>query len=145
LVERLLGEQEVDGSSPFTLTGVLINMSLKRGTLIGDTLARMPAPVVRHLTILQCGKVALSNAIFKNSGDDAWCGASDSAMGILGLIVDNPVELKGCGRMEGIFLKRALFKPQKASLTPWEFTVYQAALNTAEIQMRRLHDSEETS
>jgi len=24
-------------------------MSLKRGTLIGDTLARMPAPVVRHL------------------------------------------------------------------------------------------------
>jgi hypothetical protein len=118
-------------------------MSLKRGTLIGDTLARMPAPVVRHLTILQCGKIALSEAIFKNSGDDAWCGASDAAMGILGLIIEDPVELRGCGRLDGIFLKKYLFKPQKAPLSPWEATVYQAALNTAEIQMRRLHDSKE--
>jgi hypothetical protein len=101
----------------------------------------MPAPVVRHLTILQCGKVALSEAIFKNSGDDAWCGASDVAMGILGLIIEDPVELKRCGRMDGIFLKKALFKPKKIPLSPWEATVYQAALNTAEIQMRRLHDS----
>ena len=145
MVERLLGEQEVDGSSPFTLTGVLFSMSLKRGTLIGDTLARMPAPVVRHLTILQCGKIALSGAIFNNSGDDSWCGASDASMGILGLIIDNPIELKRCGRMDGIFLKKALFKPNKASLSPWESTVYQAALNTAEIQMRRLHDSKELS
>jgi hypothetical protein len=140
------GGHGVVGSSPAIPTnGVLSIMSFKRGSLIGDTLAQMPAPVVRHLTILQCGKLALSKAIFKNSGDDAWVGASDSAMGILGLIIENPVELKRCGRMDGIFLKRALFKPHKAPLNPWEATVYQSALNTAEIQMRRLHDSKELS
>jgi len=36
-----------------------------------------------------------------------------------------------------------LFRPRKANLTPWEALVYQAALNTAEIQMRQLHDSKE--
>jgi len=118
-------------------------MSLQRGNLIGDTLARMPAPVVRHLTILQCGKIALSKAVFKNSGDDAWCGADDAAKGILGLIIDPPVDLKRCGRLDGVFLKKTLFRPRKATLTPWEALVYQAALNTAEIQMRRLHDSKE--
>ena len=123
--------------------GVVLDMSLQRGTLIGDTLARMPAPVVRHLTILQCGKIALSEAIFKNSGDDAWCGASDAAMGILSQLVNEPVELRRCGRMDGIFLKKVLFKPRKVPLSPWEATVYQAALNTAEIQMRELHDSKE--
>ena len=123
--------------------GVVLDMSLQRGTLIGDTLARMPAPVVRHLTILQCGKIALSEEIFKNSGDDAWCGASDAAMGILSQLVNEPVELRRCGRMDGIFLKKVLFKPRKVPLSPWEATVYQAALNTAEIQMRELHDSKE--
>ena len=142
----MTGGHGVVGSSPAIPTfGVVEGMSLKRGTLIGDTLDRMPAPVVRHLTILQCGKVALSEALFKNSGDDAWCGASDVAMGILGLIIEDPVELKRCGRMDGIFLKKALFKPKKIPLSPWEATVYQAALNTAEIHMRRLHDSKEPS
>jgi hypothetical protein len=101
----------------------------------------MPAPVVRHLAYLQCGKIALSEAIFQNSGDDAWCGAHDAAMGILGQVVKEPVELKRCGRMDGVFLKRSLFRQLKTTLTPWEAQVYQAALNTAEIQMRRLHDS----
>jgi hypothetical protein len=118
-------------------------MSLQRGNLIGDTLDRLPAPVVRHLTRLQDGKLALSSAICKDSGDDAWCGASDAAMDILGQVVKDPVELKRCGRLDGIFLKKSLFRPLKASLTPWEALVYQAALNTAEIQMRRLHDSKE--
>jgi len=116
-------------------------MSLQRGTLIGDTLDRMPAPVVRHLAYLQCGKIALSKAVFKNSGDDAWCGADDVAMGILGQVVTEPVELKRCGRLDGVFLKKSLFRPRKATLTPWESTVYQAALNTAEIQMRQFYDS----
>lgn len=116
-------------------------MSLQRGTLIGDTLDRLPAPVVRHLAYLQCGKIALSEAVFQNSGDDAWCGAHDSAMGILGQLVKEPAELRRCGRLDGIFLKKALFRPLNASLTPLESFVYQAALNTAEIQMRRLHDS----
>ena len=62
----------------------------------------MPASVVRHLTILQCGKVALSGAICKDSGDDAWCGAADAAMGILSLIIEDPVELKRCARFDGI-------------------------------------------
>lgn len=123
--------------------GVILDMSLKRGTLIGDTLDRMPAPVVRHLAYLQCGKIALSKAVFKNSGDDSWCGADDVAQGILGLIIDPPGELKRCGRLDGVFLKRALFRPRKVLLTPWEATVYQAALNTAEIQMRELYDSKE--
>jgi hypothetical protein len=118
-------------------------MSLQRGTLIGDTLDRLPAPVVRHLTRLQDGKLALSLAIFKNSGDDGWVGASDAAMDILGQVVEVPVEFKRCGRMEGVFLKKSLFRPLKANLTPLESLVYQAALNTAEIQMRRLHDSKE--
>ena len=118
-------------------------MSLQRGTLIGETLDRMPAPVARHLTYLQCGKIALSEAIFLNSADDAWCGAHDAAMGILGQVVKEPVELRRCGRLDGVFLKRALFRPRKANLTPWEALVYQAALNTAEIQMRQLHDSKE--
>jgi hypothetical protein len=118
-------------------------MSLQRGTLIGDTLDRLPAPVVRHLTRLQDGKVALSSAIFKNSGDDAWSGAHDVAMGILSQVVNEPVELKRLGRLDGVFLKKSLFRPLKATLTPLESLVYQAALNTAEIQMRRLHDSKE--
>jgi hypothetical protein len=62
-------------------------------------------------------------------------------MGILGQVVTEPVDLKRCGRLDGIFLKRSLFRPLKANLTPLESLVYQAALNTAEIQMRRLHDS----
>jgi hypothetical protein len=103
----------------------------------------MPAPVVRHLAYLQCGKLALSEAVFENSGDDAWCGAHDVAMSILGQVVKDPVELKRCGRFDGIFLKKSLFRPLKASLTPLEALVYQAALTTAEIQMRRLHDSKE--
>jgi hypothetical protein len=118
-------------------------MSLQRGNLIGDTLDGLPAPVVRHLTRLQDGKVALSQAVFQNSGDDSWCGAHDVAMSILGQVVTEPDELKKCGRLDGVFLKKTLFKPRKATLTPWEALVYQAALNTAEIQMRRLHDSKE--
>lgn len=118
-------------------------MSIRRGILIGDTLDRLPAPVVRHLTRLQDGKLALSSAIFKNSGDDGWCGALDAAMDILGQVVSEPVEFKRCGRMDGVFLKKSLFRPLKAILTPLESLVYQAALNTAEIQMRRLHDSKE--
>jgi hypothetical protein len=118
-------------------------MPIRRGTLIGDILDRLPAPVVRHLTHLQDGKLALTSAIFKNSGEDAWIGASDAAMDILGQVVSDPVEFKKCGRMDGVFLKKALFRPLKANLTPLESLVYQAALNTAEIQMRRLHDSKE--
>jgi hypothetical protein len=118
-------------------------MSLRRDNLIGDILDRLPAPVVRHLTRLQDGKVALSSAIFKNSGDDGWVGASDAAMDILSQVVEVPVEFKRCGRMDGVFLKKALFRLLKANLTPLESLVYQAALNTAEIQMRRLHDSKE--
>jgi len=118
-------------------------MSIQRGNLIGDTLDQMPAPVVRHLAYLQCGKLALSEAVFENSGDDAWCGAHDVAMSILGQMVKEPVELRRCGRMDGVFLKDSLFRPREATLTPLESLVYQAALNTAEIQMRRLHDSKE--
>lgn len=117
-------------------------MSIRRGTLIGDTLDRLPAPVMRHLTHLQDGKLALSKAIFQNSGDDAWCGADDVARGILSQVVEEPTELRRCGRLDGVFLKKSLFRPRKATLTPWEALVYQAALNTAEIQMRRLYDSE---
>jgi hypothetical protein len=117
-------------------------MSLKQGTLLGDTLDKIPAPVARHLAYLQCGKIALSGAVFQNSGDDSWCGAHDVAMGILSQVVDQPEELRKVGRFDGIFLNDNLFKPQSADLSPWEAMVYQAALNTAEIQMRRLHDSD---
>ena len=118
-------------------------MSIQRGNLIGDTLDRLPAPVVRHLTRLQDGKLALSSAICKDSGDDAWCGASDAAMDILGQVIEVPVEFKRCGRMTGVFLKKSLFRPLKSTMSPWEARVYQAALDTAEIQMRLLHDSKE--
>jgi hypothetical protein len=102
---------------------------------------RLPAPVVRHLTHLQDGKIALSQAIFKNSGEDGWVGASDAAMLILEQVIPEPVEFKRCGRMNGVFLEKSLFRPLEITLTPLESLVYQAALNTAEIQMRRLHDS----
>lgn len=117
-------------------------MSIKQGTLLGDTLDRMPARVARHLAYLQCGKIALTGAVFQNSGDDSWCGAHDAALGILSQVVDQPEELRKIGRFDGIFLSDSLFKPQDANLSPWESMVYQAALNTAEIQMRRLHDSD---
>lgn len=139
----MLGEHEVGGSSPPIPTkfGVPLIMSFQQGTLIGETLDRLPAPVVRHLTHLQDGKLALSQAIFKNSGDDGWVGASDAAMLILEQVIPEPTELRRCGTLDGIFLTPALFKPLEVQLTPLESLVYQAALNTAEIQMRRLHDS----
>ena len=116
-------------------------MPIKQGTLLGDTLDKMPASVVKHLAYLQCAKLALFRGVFKNSGDDSCYGAQQVADDILSQLVSDPVELKRRGRMDGVFLKKALFKPEKAILSPWESLVYQAALHTAEIQMRGLHDT----
>jgi hypothetical protein len=116
-------------------------MLIKQGNLIGDVLDKMPVSVTRHLTYLQCGKLALSKAIFKNSGDDAWCGANDVAMEILYQITDHPTKMNKS--LDKIFLSKSLFEPQKVTLDPFKSMVYQAALNTAEIQMRRLYDSDQ--
>jgi hypothetical protein len=122
-------------------------MPIRKSTIIGDTLNKMAAPLVRHLTILECGKWALAEAAKaeETCQTEASCGASDAAEAILGLLGDpEPIELARMGRLEGVRLKRKLFCPLRGvSMTPLQEAVYRAGLWTAEIQMRRLHDSNE--
>ena len=121
-------------------------MPVRKSTFIGDTLNKMASPLIRHLTILQCAKLALveaAKAIDANQ-TEAWCGADDSFTAILELLGDSdPVELTK-HRPEGVRLKKRLFHPLTGiSMTPWQDAVYRAGLRTAEIQMRRLYDSTE--
>jgi hypothetical protein len=121
-------------------------MPVRKSTVIGDTLDKLASPLVRHLTILECGKQAL--AVASKNGQagqtDASCGASDAAEAILGLLCDDPVELARIGRMDGIRLKRKLFRPVRGvSMTPLQDAVYRAGLHTAEFQMRWLFDSKD--
>lgn len=122
-------------------------MPVRKSTVIGDALTKMAAPLVRHLTILECGKLALAESAKaeRDSQTEASCGASDAADAILRLLGDpNPIELAKFGRLEGVRLKRKLFRPLRGvSATPLQEAVYLAGLRTAEIQMRRLHDSNE--
>lgn len=117
-------------------------MPVQRGNVIGDALNSMPAEVTRHLTILQCAKLGLPHTKFKNSGDDTWSGASDVVEVILEQICDQPTVIKRIGRLDGVYLNKLLFKPIRGvQLTPLQARVYQSALDTAEIQMRRLYDA----
>ena len=124
-------------------------MSLRRSTVILDTLDKMPAPAIRHLTILQCGKLAL-NISRKNADQhqqEASCGAEDAATNILQQLGE-PTEMfryqvKDGRSLDGVRLKRTLFRPIRGiSMTPWQCAVYRAGLHTAEILMRRLSDSD---
>jgi hypothetical protein len=121
-------------------------MPVRKSTIIGDALDQMAAPLVRHLTILQCGKMALAEAVRAEDSNqrEASCGASDAADSVLGLLGDpDPIELVRMGRLEGVRLKRKLFRPLRGvPLTPLQDAVYRAGLHTAEIQMRRLCDSD---
>jgi len=111
---------------------------------LGKILEKLPASATKHLTILQCGKYALYESYKANqfSQVEAACGADDAAMAILSQLEKDPVELKKFGHIEGVRLKKSLFRPiQNFPLGPKERMVYQAALTTAEVQMRKLFDS----
>jgi len=111
---------------------------------LGKILEGLPSAATRHLIILQCGKYALAEAAKAEDANqpEAASGANDAAMAVLLQLGEDPVELKRFGRLEGVRLKTSLFKPLKGlDLGPREQMVYQAALDTAEVQMRRLYDS----
>jgi len=113
-------------------------MSVGRSTEIQTTLDKMPGAAIRHLTVLQCAKIAMVER--DKAFDDAWCGAQDAGTSILKQLGTEPVEL--CNGMQGVRLKKALFRPLRGvSLTPWQLAVYRAGLRMAEIQLRWLHDS----
>jgi hypothetical protein len=124
-------------------------MSLRNSTLIGDTLLKLPANLVRHLIILECAKLALK--VYKQEIDqnqpEASCGASDVANNILEQLYNEPTELfrykLNGNEIDGVRLSSELFKPvniDNLNLSTFESEVYGAALYTAELQMRPLYD-----
>jgi hypothetical protein len=116
---------------------------------IEKTLNTIPAPVMRHLTILWSAKEILADILLHrgNYDADSETGAGMAFDAVLRQIQAETAELVKLrthdGRtQDGMRLKRSLFRPLKGiSLTPWQARVYQAALHTAELQLRRLHDS----
>ena len=115
--------------------------------IITETLEGLPALAMHHLTVLWSGKIALIAADDKTQGADGQDGAGQAAHAVLTQLTEDPVELvrlqTADGRvMDGVRLKSVLFEPLAVlELTPTQSLCYQAALNTAETQMRGLFDS----
>lgn len=114
---------------------------------LAETLDRLPAPMARHLAFLWAGKAALRIAEKPEQGDSQY-GANDAAIAVLSLVCAKPTELHTVTLPDGrtqdrVRLHRSLFRPLKSvrGATPWQFRVYRSALDTAEIQLRLLHDA----
>ena len=110
--------------------------------MISEIIDSFPADITRQLAFLECIKIGLYElSKMPTDAIEACDGANDVIVGILSKLNNdkNPIEL--CNKDRDIRITNEVFEPLKNNLTERELLIYQAVLNTLELQIRKLHDT----